>query len=163
MVQLNPVPVFGARKNTTNIWRKFFTEIPVQMVSAHKEMRTRLGWTISYKALYFVHQSPGLVPLFVYNNNSWILCSVAEMQSVSALLLNSRSENKRMAVLPVQTVKTNQCFWKKKCSKYINDVLWRSCIWPKSWKSLRANFLHVPPNKLWRVFNILLTRHPAIN
>ena len=35
------------------------------------------------------------------------------MQSVSALLLNSRSENKRMAVLPVQTVKTNQCFWKK--------------------------------------------------
>ena len=159
MVQLNPVPVFGARKNTTNIWRKFSTEIPVQMVSAHKEMRTRLGWTISYKALYFVHQSLGLVPLFVYNNNSWMSCSVAEMQSVSPLLLNSRSENKRMAVLPVQTVTTNQCFWKKKCSKYINDVLWRS----KSWKSLRANFLYVPPNKLWRVFNILLTRHPAIN
>ena len=119
---------FRCQKNTTNIWRKFFTAIPVQMVSAHKEMRTRLGWTISYKALYFVHQSLGLVPFFVYNNNSVILCSVAEMQSVSALLLNSRSENKRMAVLPVQTVKTNQCFWKKKCSKYINDVLWRSCF-----------------------------------
>ena len=34
MVQLNPVPVFGANKNTSTIWRKFFTEISVQMVSA---------------------------------------------------------------------------------------------------------------------------------
>ena len=34
MVQLNPVPVFGAQKNTSTIWRKFFTEISVQMVSA---------------------------------------------------------------------------------------------------------------------------------
>ena len=34
MVQLNPVPAFGAKKNTSTIWRKFFTEIPVQMVSA---------------------------------------------------------------------------------------------------------------------------------
>ena len=31
-------------------------------VSKHKEMRTRLGWRISYKSLYFVH--PCLVPLF---------------------------------------------------------------------------------------------------
>ena len=110
MVQLNPVPVFGAKKIPLTFDGNLITAIPVQMVSAHKEMRTRLGWTISYKALYFVHQSLGLVPFFVYNNNSVILCSVAEMQSVSALLLNSRSENKRMAVLPVQTVKTNQCF-----------------------------------------------------
>ena len=34
MVQLNPVPVFGAKKNTSTIWRKFFTEISVQMISA---------------------------------------------------------------------------------------------------------------------------------
>ena len=33
-------------------------------VSKHKEMRTRLGWTISYKSLYFVHSSLKLVPLF---------------------------------------------------------------------------------------------------
>ena len=37
MVQLNPVPVFGAKKkNTSTIWRKFFNEISVQMVSAPK-------------------------------------------------------------------------------------------------------------------------------
>ena len=30
----------------------------------HKEMRTRLGWTFSYKSLYFVHQNLELVPLF---------------------------------------------------------------------------------------------------
>ena len=29
-----------------------------------KEMRTRLGWTISYKSLYFVLPSLELVPLF---------------------------------------------------------------------------------------------------
>ena len=34
MVQLNPVPAFGAEKNTTTIWRKFFTEISVSVVSA---------------------------------------------------------------------------------------------------------------------------------
>ena len=35
MVQLNPVPVFGAQKNNTStIWQKIFTEITVQMVSA---------------------------------------------------------------------------------------------------------------------------------
>ena len=36
MVQLNPVPVFGAKKSTCTIWRKFFTEIFVQIVSALK-------------------------------------------------------------------------------------------------------------------------------
>ena len=36
MVQLNPVPVFGAKKSTSTIWRKFFTEIFVQIVSALK-------------------------------------------------------------------------------------------------------------------------------
>ena len=40
MVQLNPVPVFGAKKNTSTISRKFFTKISVQMVSAqHFETR----------------------------------------------------------------------------------------------------------------------------
>ena len=34
MVQLNPVPVFGAQKNTSTVWQKSFTEIAVQMVSA---------------------------------------------------------------------------------------------------------------------------------
>ena len=34
MVQLNPVPVFCAKKNTSTIWQKFFTEISVQIVSA---------------------------------------------------------------------------------------------------------------------------------
>ena len=34
MVQLNPVPVFGAKKNTSTISRKFFSKISVQMVSA---------------------------------------------------------------------------------------------------------------------------------
>ena len=33
-------------------------------VSKHKEMRPRLGWTISYKSLYFVHPSLDLIPLF---------------------------------------------------------------------------------------------------
>ena len=33
MVQLNPVPVFFAKKNTSTIWRKIFTEISVQMVN----------------------------------------------------------------------------------------------------------------------------------
>ena len=33
-------------------------------VNKHKEMRTRLRWTISYKSLYFVHPSLELVPLF---------------------------------------------------------------------------------------------------
>ena len=34
MVQLNPVPVFGAKKRSITIWRTFFTEISVQMVNA---------------------------------------------------------------------------------------------------------------------------------
>ena len=33
MVQLNPVLVFDAQKNTSTIWRKVFSEISVQMVS----------------------------------------------------------------------------------------------------------------------------------
>ena len=31
MLQLNPVPVFGAKKNTSTIGRKIFTEISVQI------------------------------------------------------------------------------------------------------------------------------------
>ena len=34
MVQLNPVPVLGAKKTST-IWRKFSTEISLQIVSRH--------------------------------------------------------------------------------------------------------------------------------
>ena len=34
------------------------------LVSKYKEIRTRLGWTISYKSLYFVLQSLELVRLF---------------------------------------------------------------------------------------------------
>ena len=33
-------------------------------VSKHKEMRKRLGWTISYKSLYFIYLSLELMPLF---------------------------------------------------------------------------------------------------
>ena len=33
-------------------------------VSKHEEMRSRLGWTISYKSLYFVHPNLELMPLF---------------------------------------------------------------------------------------------------
>ena len=47
MVQLNPVPVFGAKKNTSTIWREIFTEISVQKVSAPRvgvpEWGTRLS------------------------------------------------------------------------------------------------------------------------
>ena len=44
-----------------NLYRPFLHYAPV---SKHKEMKTRLGWTISYKSLYFVHPSLELVPLF---------------------------------------------------------------------------------------------------
>ena len=40
MVQLNPVTVFGAKKNTTTIRREFFTEISVEMVSAPELNKT---------------------------------------------------------------------------------------------------------------------------
>ena len=33
-------------------------------VSKHKKMRSRLGWTISYKSLYFVYPSLNLMSLF---------------------------------------------------------------------------------------------------
>ena len=34
MVEVNPIPVFGEKKNTSSICRNIFTEISVQMVSA---------------------------------------------------------------------------------------------------------------------------------
>ena len=37
-------------------------------VSKHKKMRSRLGWTISYKSLYFVYPSPPQLDAFVYRN-----------------------------------------------------------------------------------------------
>ena len=43
-------------------------------VSKHKEMRTRLGWTISCKSLYFVHSSLELVPLFTGMRERSIEC-----------------------------------------------------------------------------------------
>ena len=46
---------------TENVNRLFLHYAPV---SKHKEMRTSLGWTFSYKSLYFVHPSLDLVPLF---------------------------------------------------------------------------------------------------
>ena len=43
MVQINPVPVLGIKKNTSTIWRKIFSEISVQMVSAQSGCVGRLG------------------------------------------------------------------------------------------------------------------------
>ena len=37
------------------------------LVSKYKEIWTRLGWTISYKSLYFVHPSLDLMRLFYWN------------------------------------------------------------------------------------------------
>ena len=48
-----------------NIHRPFPHYFPV---SKDKEMRTRLGRTISYKSLYFVHLSLELAGAFVYRN-----------------------------------------------------------------------------------------------
>ena len=47
--------------DTENVNRPVPHYVPV---SKHKEMRTSLGWTFSYKSLYFVHPSLDLVPLF---------------------------------------------------------------------------------------------------
>ena len=47
--------------DTENVNRPFPHYAPV---SKHKEMGTSLGWTLSYKLLYFVHPSLDLVPLF---------------------------------------------------------------------------------------------------
>ena len=46
-------------------------------VSKRKEVKTRLGWVISYKSLYFLHPSLDLVRLFTemreryIENNTW--------------------------------------------------------------------------------------------
>ena len=42
-------------------------------VSKRKEMKTRLGWTISHKSLYFVHPSLELVPLFTEIRERYIV------------------------------------------------------------------------------------------
>ena len=34
MVQLNPIPVFSAKKNSGTIWREILNEVSVQMISA---------------------------------------------------------------------------------------------------------------------------------
>ena len=52
MVQLNPVPVFGAKKNTSTTWRKIFTEISVQVVSA-QDMYDDLYYLHIHKKNYF--------------------------------------------------------------------------------------------------------------
>ena len=77
MVQLNPVPVFGVKKNTSTSWRKFSTEIFVQMVSAlgssaqflaarglqKKSESWSLGYIIihvcSQRVVYFTYQFLG--------------------------------------------------------------------------------------------------------
>ena len=46
------------------IYRPFLHYAPV---SKHKEMRTRLGWTVSHKSLYFTPPEPR-VGAFVYRN-----------------------------------------------------------------------------------------------
>ena len=46
--------------DTENVNRPVPHYVPV---SKHKEMRTSLGWTFSYKSLYFVHPSLELVSL----------------------------------------------------------------------------------------------------
>ena len=52
---------YAKLKGETLSYRPFPHYAPV---SRHKEMRTRLGWTISYKSLYFVHPSLELMHLF---------------------------------------------------------------------------------------------------
>ena len=49
------------QRHSTHVNRPFRHYGPV---NKHKEMRTRLGWTISYKSLDFVHPSLELMPLF---------------------------------------------------------------------------------------------------
>ena len=53
MVQLNPVLVFGAKKNINTIWRKFFTEISVQTVSAQgkNSIPTGMVWDTNMAAV----------------------------------------------------------------------------------------------------------------
>ena len=69
--QESPIKGQGSRNDWNNVeivkkkpkpvYRPFPHYAPV---SKHKVMRMRLGWTISYKSLYFVHPSLELVPLF---------------------------------------------------------------------------------------------------
>ena len=58
-------------------------------VNKHKEMRTRLRWTISYKSLYFVHQSLELVRLF-----TGMLACVASVSS-RVIARNLKREQKK--------------------------------------------------------------------
>ena len=63
MVQLNPVPVFGAKKNTSTIWRKFFTEISVQMVSADRNENQENQKKENFTEQIHVHFRPSLPSL----------------------------------------------------------------------------------------------------
>ena len=58
-------------------------------VSKHKEMRTRLRWTISYKSLYFVHPNLESVPLF-----TGMLACVASVSS-RVIARNLKREKKK--------------------------------------------------------------------
>ena len=54
MVQLNSVSFFGEKKkNTSTIWRKFFTKMSVQMVSAQGLIRQKA--TLHVQHTSFVH------------------------------------------------------------------------------------------------------------
>ena len=44
-------------------------------VSKHKKMRSRFGWTISYKSLYFVYPRLNLMPLFGMRERSIAIIS----------------------------------------------------------------------------------------
>ena len=89
MVQLNPVPVFGAKKkNNSTIWRKFFTEISVQMVSVLGLLVVDWPWhnitlQFRYVTTYRIAFAPAQKPyrrglLFTYKDGDLGVFSVME-------------------------------------------------------------------------------------
>ena len=77
-------------------------------VSKHKEMRIRLGWTVSYKSLYFVHPSLELVPLFTGMRVRSIQLEIlsrflfARQETIFYYWLENESEVVGVAVIEVQ-------------------------------------------------------------
>ena len=58
----SPTPDDSVKKTYMSIYNRAFPHFAP--VSKHKEMKSRLRWTVSYKSLYFVHPSLELAPLF---------------------------------------------------------------------------------------------------
>ena len=81
-------PFFVQQSLELGILKNFF------FAFAYKEMRTRLGWTVSYKSLYFVHPSLDLVPLFTRMRERSIAAEFTLKQKYEAVtvLCNYRSE-----------------------------------------------------------------------